>query len=224
MAKKIAVVGGTGDIGEGFSLRFAAEGYDVCVGSREKEKAEKAAENYRKKLKDERGIDASVKGLANGDAVKEVDIVVLAIPYDALKKTLDAMDKKFLEGKIVISPMVPMKKEEDGVLVYNRPAMGSAAEDVQNQLPKAKVVSAYHNVPAKSLADYGKPLEHYDVIMCGNDEGAKDCVAGLVKEMGARPYNAGPLNVSPMIEAITPLLIDTARFSKSEKPLSIKLV
>lgn len=224
MAKKIAVVGGTGDIGEGFSLRFAAKGYDVLVGSREKEKAEMAVETYKKKLKDHDGsIDVSMNGLANADAVKEADVIVLAIPYEHLQKTLDAMDKKYFEEKIVISPMVPMKKE-NGVFEYVRPAIGSAAEDVQVQLPKSKVVSAYHNVPAKSLADCAKPLENYDVIMCGNDDGAKETVAGFIKEMGARPYDAGPLTVSCMIESITPLLIDTARFSKSEKPLSINLV
>lgn len=223
MAKKIAVIGGTGDIGEGFSLRFAAKGYDILVGSREKEKAEVAADEYKKKIKEQCKTEASVRGLANADAVKEADVIVLAIPYEHLQKTLDAIDPKYFEDKIVISPIVPMKKE-NGVFEYTRPAIGSAAEDVQNHLPKSKVVSAYHNVPAKSLADCGKPLENYDVIMCSNDEGAKETVAGFIREMGARPYNAGPLKVSCMIESITPLLIDTAKFSKSEKPLSIKLV
>ncbi len=223
MAKKIAVVGGTGDIGEGFSLRFAAKGHDVLVGSREKEKAEVAADEYKKKIKEQCKIEASVRGLPNADAVKEADFVVLAIPYEHLQKTLDAIDAKYFEEKVVISPIVPMKKEA-GVFEYTRPAIGSAAEDVQSRLPKSKVVSAYHNVPAKSLADCGKPLENYDVIMCGNDDGAKEIVAGLIREMGARPYNAGPLKVSCMIEPITPLLINTAKFSKSEKPLSIKLV
>lgn len=223
MAKKIAVVGGTGDIGEGFSLRFAAKGYDVLVGSREKEKAEAAADEYKKKIREQCKIEGSMSGLANADAVREADVVVLAIPYEHLQKTLDAMDKGSFNEKIVISPMVPMKKE-DGVFVYNRPAIGSAAEDVQSQLPKSKVVSAYHNVPARSLADCVKPLENYDVIVCGNDDGAKETVSGFIREMGARPYNAGPLRASCMIESITPLLIDTAKFSKSEKPLSIKLV
>lgn len=223
MAKKIAVVGGTGDIGEGFSLRFAAKGCDVFVGSREKEKAEGAAEDYKRKIGEQCKIEASVRGLTNADAVREADFVVLAIPYEHLQKTLEAIDAKYFEEKVVISPIVPMKKE-DGVLVYNRPAIGSAAEDVQSRLPKSKVVSAYHNVPAKSLADCAKPLENYDVILCGNDESAKETVAGFIREMGAHPYNGGPLKVSCMIESITPLLIDTARFSKSEKPLSIKLV
>lgn len=220
---KIAVVGGTGGVGEGFSLRFAANGHDVYVGSREREKAETAAENYRQRLKNESKIEAKITGLPNADAVKVADVIVLAIPYEHLQKTLDTMEKKFLEEKIVISPIVPMK-EDDGVFGYAQPAIGSAAQDVQAQLPKSKVVSAYHNVPAKRLADYGKPLERYDVIMCGNDEGAKDAVAGFIKEMGAQPYNAGPLGVSCMIESITPLLRNAAKFSNSKKSLSIKLV
>lgn len=220
---KIAIVGGTGGIGEGFSLRFAAKGYEVLVGSREKEKAEGAADEYKKKIREQCKIEASIRGLANADAVREADFIVLAIKYEHLQKALGEIDAKYFEEKIVISPIVPMKKE-GGVLVYDGPAIGSAAEDVQSRLPKSKVVSAYHNIPAKSLADCGKPLENYDVIMCGNDDEAKETVAGFIREMGAKPYNAGPLKVSSMIESITPLLIDTARFSKSEKLLSIKLV
>ena len=43
---KIAVLGGTGHIGIGLSLRLAIAGYDVIVGSRKVEKAQQKAEEY----------------------------------------------------------------------------------------------------------------------------------------------------------------------------------
>ncbi len=39
----LAVLGGTGNEGRGLALRWAYAGYDVIIGSREQEKAERAA-------------------------------------------------------------------------------------------------------------------------------------------------------------------------------------
>jgi predicted dinucleotide-binding enzyme len=53
----LAVLGGTGNEGRGLALRWAHAGYDVIIGSREQEKAERTA--------------AELNGLLGKDAVQE---------------------------------------------------------------------------------------------------------------------------------------------------------
>jgi NADPH-dependent F420 reductase len=65
---KIAIIGGTGDIGEGLALRLAKQN-DVIIGSRDAAKAQEAANNYNKVLKD-RGMKDDIRGMSNEDAAK----------------------------------------------------------------------------------------------------------------------------------------------------------
>jgi len=41
---KIAIFGGTGDLGRGLAINFAAAGHEIVVGSRSQERADQAAE------------------------------------------------------------------------------------------------------------------------------------------------------------------------------------
>ncbi|MHA1835109.1 MAG: NAD(P)-binding domain-containing protein [Candidatus Baldrarchaeia archaeon] len=47
MAEKIAVIGGTGDLGFGLALRWAKAGKHIIIGSRKEEKAKKTVEKMR---------------------------------------------------------------------------------------------------------------------------------------------------------------------------------
>ena len=110
-------------------------------------------------------------------------------------------------NQLVISPVVPMSFGP--VVSYNPPDVGSAAIEIQNTLPDTvNVVSAYHNIPAKGLANFEKPLD-YDVVICGDNDEAKALTTKLTEEMPSlRAIDAGPLEISSMIEAITPLIIN----------------
>ncbi|TMI56243.1 hypothetical protein E6H15_01615, partial [Candidatus Bathyarchaeota archaeon] len=44
---RISVIGGTGDEGYGLALRWAKQGYEVVIGSRDPEKARSAANKIR---------------------------------------------------------------------------------------------------------------------------------------------------------------------------------
>ncbi|HXR12812.1 MAG TPA: NAD(P)-binding domain-containing protein, partial [Gaiellaceae bacterium] len=73
---KVAVVGGTGDFGLALAQRLAEAGENVVIGSRDAERArEKAAEA------------GAAGGATNADAVRGVDIVVLAVKADAALAT-----------------------------------------------------------------------------------------------------------------------------------------
>jgi predicted dinucleotide-binding enzyme len=77
---KIAVVGGTGDCGRGFILRWAQR-HEVIVGSRKADKAETCAEEVTEILEDW-GVDKPrVIGMDNGSAIEASNLVVLSRSY-----------------------------------------------------------------------------------------------------------------------------------------------
>ena len=55
MNEKIAVVGGTGDLGFGLALRWARAGVQISIGSRDEKKAQDAAERLKETLRRDGG-------------------------------------------------------------------------------------------------------------------------------------------------------------------------
>tara|TARA_Y100001970_G_scaffold120586_1_gene149471 strand:- start:1174 stop:1827 length:654 start_codon:yes stop_codon:yes gene_type:complete len=216
---KISLLGGTGSFAEGLVIRWAKVGHEVLIGSRTQEKADAAAAEINEKAK-EQGVEGNIVGMENGEAAKASEVVVVCLPPEYTRGTLEGIADSF-SNQIVISPVVPMKFGK--VVSYDPPEIGSAAIDIQDVLPDTvKVVSAYHNIPAKGLANFQKPLD-YDVVICGDDDEAKGVVAKLTEEMPSlKAIDAGALEISSMIEAITPLIINMNKKHKHE--FSIKFI
>ncbi|MEM4658410.1 MAG: NADPH-dependent F420 reductase [Candidatus Methanosuratincola sp.] len=202
----ISLLGGTGDIAEGLVLRWTKAGHKILIGSRSDEKAKGIAEEYNSKLRT-LGIPSDIEGMKNADAAANSEVVVISLPYEYTVETLGQIKGSFT-SQIVISPVVPMKKEGK-VFIYTPPPQGSAAEEIREALPAGvRLVSAYHNLPASELRKVEEEL-HYDVVLCGDDDEAKQVVARLTEDMPRlRALDAGPLRVSSMIEAMTPLIIN----------------
>ncbi len=204
---KIAILGGTGSIGEGFALRWA-EKHEILLCSREIDKAVSSAGKYTETLLNKGFLCCGITGCSNETAIGDADVVVLSVPYQGVVPLLKNL-KPCFSDQIVISLVVPMKKNK--WFEYTPPEQGSAALEIQEILPKtAKVVSAYHNVSAKKLAALESILD-YDVVVCGDDEMAKRTVMELTREIkNLRPLDGGGLASSYMIESLTPFLINLA--------------
>src|SRR5574341_978774 len=95
--RRIAVLGGTGKEGSGLAFRWANAGYSVIIGSRQAEKAQQAA----RELNDMLGGNL-VRGMANDDAAREAEIVVLTVPYEAHRATLESV-RPHLQGKLLVA-------------------------------------------------------------------------------------------------------------------------
>ncbi|MCZ7398703.1 MAG: NADPH-dependent F420 reductase [Candidatus Methanoperedens sp.] len=204
---KIAILGGTGSIGEGFALRWALK-HEISICSREIEKAVKAAGDYSGTLLSKGLLCCGITGCSNETAIGDADVVVLSVPYQGVVPLLKNL-RPYFKDQIVISLVVPMKKNK--WFEFTPPKQGSAALEIKDTLPESvKVVSAYHNISAKKLANLELSLD-YDVVVCGDDEGAKRTVMELTKEIKAlRPLDGGGLASSYMIESLTPFLINLA--------------
>src|SRR5262249_42804583 len=72
----LAIIGGTGALGTGLAMRWAAAGYSIVLGSRSREKAEAAA----REIKPDNGAPP-VRGDDNAGAARAADIIVIAVPF-----------------------------------------------------------------------------------------------------------------------------------------------
>ena len=205
----IALLGGTGDIGEGLALRWAYDtGHEVIVGSREAERAEGKAEEYATEL-DSRGVESSLAGDENGEAAARADVVVCAVPAYHLTDTIEAVADDLDDGDVLVSPAVGMKRDEDG-MHYNRPGAGSVTALAAGAAPDGvSVVGAFHNLAADRLANLDADLD-VDTLVVGDDD-AVDTVSALADDIeGLRPVSAGGIANAAEVEALTPLLINIA--------------
>ena len=205
---KIALVGGTGDIGTGFAVRWGQK-HEIIIGSRNVDKARESAATVLQLLE----AVGDVQGTDNASAVATADVVVLCVPYEHLASVTTGLSDSY-KSQLVISPVVPMIYNGK-FFQYQPPAEGSAALQARMLLPKdVRVVSAFHTICAAALQDIKRVMKA-DAFICGDDaEAIKIAVelAGEIKSL--RPLNAGPLAVSSMVESLTPFLLNVARKNK----------
>jgi len=219
---RIALLGGTGDIGEGLALRWASDtGHEVLIGSREADRAESKAEAYETSL-DSRGVEPSIEGLGNAEAAARAEVAVAAVPAYHLTDILDAVASGLDEETVVVSPAVGMKREKSG-FHYNRPGAGSVTALAAGAVPDSvPVVGAFHNLPAGRLADLDASFD-WDTPVFGDDTDAKATVTGLADDIeGVRAVDAGGLANAAEIESLTPLLINLARENDDLHDLGVK--
>jgi 8-hydroxy-5-deazaflavin:NADPH oxidoreductase len=198
----LAIIGGTGALGTGLAMRWAAAGYPVVLGSRSSEKAKAAARDI------EPGNGAPpVRGDDNAGAARAGDIVVIAVPFASHDAILDEI-RDAVAGRIVVDAVVPLVPPR--VSLVQLPAQGSAAQIAHERIgDKALVVSAFHNVSAAKLQAAG--AIDCDVLVFGNDRAARERVIALADAIGTRGIDGGPIANSVAAEALTSVLIGINR-------------
>jgi NADPH-dependent F420 reductase len=217
----VALLGGTGDIGEGLALRLARDtDHAVTIGSRDAEKAQATAKEYEEDLADH-GVEATIAGHENPDAAAEADIAVCCVPAYHLTDTIEAVADD-LGGAVLVSPAVGMKRDESG-MHYNPPGIGSVTQLAAATAPDGTpVAGAFHNLAAGRLADLDADID-WDVPIVASDETARDPVVSLVEDIdGLRPLVAGGLDNASEIEGLTPLLINLAQHNEGMHDLGVR--
>lgn len=209
---RVAVVGGTGEEGFGLASRWAMAGIETVIGSRERQRAEAAAERLRRLVP-----GAAVEGHENASAVENADIVVVTVPFSAQADIYKSL-RDHINDQVVIDATVPV-----GAAVGDKATHvlgvwdGSAAQQAAAILPKgSQVAAAFHSLAAAALSDLERPLEG-DVLVCGMKR-ARAAVEPLVAAIPhLRFVNAGPLENARIIEPITALLIGINRRYKTDR-------
>jgi NADPH-dependent F420 reductase len=220
---EIAILGGTGDIGEGLALRLAYHtNHDVLIGSRDAEKAANKAGAYETEL-DSRGVQTTIEGAANEDVATVADIVVLAVPPYYVDDTIEHVADELDEGDILVSPATGMDRDDDG-FHYAPPPAGSVTEHAASAVPEGvHLVGAFHNLAAGRLANLDAELG-VDTFVVGDDQDAKGIVTDVAEEIeDLRALDAGGLANAAEVESLTPLLVNVAANNDGMHDLGLEL-
>jgi NADPH-dependent F420 reductase len=205
---RIAILGGTGSFGHALAHRLAAAGGDdVVIGSRDVGRAEEAARAT--------GHDR-VTGATNNDAVRDADLVVLAVKADGALDT--ARDVADALGDTPLLSVATAIRFEKGVGALPDADALSLAERVQ-AIVQAPVAAGLHSIAASNLED---ELAEEDALICGDDARAKELALELARKLVAgRALDAGPLASARALEGMTAVIVNLNRRYKAHAGVRI---
>jgi NADPH-dependent F420 reductase len=211
----IGILGGTGDQGKGLARRLALAGHQVIIGSRRAERAQQAAADL-----GDLPTGPRVRGAENAVAARTADVVIVAVPWDGHRTTLEAL-RADLAGKVVIDCVNALGFDKQGA--YPLPIEeGSAAQQAAAVLTGSRVVAAFHHVSAVLLLDPEVDEMALDVLVLGDDREATDMVQALANRIpGMRGVYAGRLRNAGQVEALTANLISVNRRYKAHAGLRV---
>jgi NADPH-dependent F420 reductase len=219
---RIALLGGTGDIGQALALRWARDtDHEVLIGSRDPEKARAKAEEYETELASV-GVERDVKGFANEMAADRADVVVLAVPAFHVRDLVQDVADRIEDADVVVSPAVGMDRDDEG-FHYKPPKAGSVTRLVADAAPEGvPVVGAFHNLSADRLANLDVELD-LDTLVVGDDDDAVQTVIQLADQIdGLRALKAGGVANAAEVESLTPLLINLAMENEGMHDVGVK--
>ena len=182
----ITVVGASDSYARGFVTWAVAAEYHVTVVGPSRGQAEAFV----------RRIDAAMAAGPH-DPIAD-DIVFLAMPYT---RVLDARDfyGRQLDGKTVVDLTTPIDPETFEPI---HPKAGSAAQEIKNAQPGARVVKAFPpTFVGPQDGRQNSTAQTRDVYLAGDDAVAKHLVAQLFESGGLRSIDVGPLRRARELEA-----------------------
>ena len=204
MARKIAILGGTGPEGSGLANRLARAGEHIVIGSRDAGRAQETAQQLRNQI----GGAAQIEGADNAAAAAQCEIAVLTLPFSGQALLLKQLKGVWKPGTVVIDTTVPLAATVGGsptrmIGVWQVSAAQAAAELLP---PGISIAAAFQNLGAELLAGDG-PVD-CDVLVCSDDDNAKTVAMELATKIpGVRAMNGGKLENARIVESITALLI-----------------
>jgi 8-hydroxy-5-deazaflavin:NADPH oxidoreductase len=181
----IAIIG-AGKVGKALATSSLRAGHEVTLSASIPDHAAEAAKAT--------GAHAAH---SNTEAVKDAEIVIVAVPYDKLGDVFRGLGSA-VDDKVVIDATNHIDLENPGAVLSEL----SNAEEIQKRHPKVRVVKAFNTAFSVRMADptvNGTKLEGF---VAGDDQAAKEIVLELVESIGFRPIDAGPLVMARVLEGM----------------------
>ena len=189
---KVGVLG-SGDVAKVLAAGFLKHGHDVMMGTRS------AA-----KLADWETKNPTGRVGSFDDAAKFADLVVLAVKGTAAADALRAAGAENLTGKPVIDATNPLADAppKNGVLSFFTNLNESLMEILQTEFQGTRFVKAFNSVGNARMVnpqfEGGKPT----MFICGNDDGAKKAVTGILDQFGWETADMGKVEAARAIEPL----------------------
>jgi len=187
---KVAVIG-LGNIGSAVATNLVKANRPVIVSDRKIEKAK----TFSQKLGN-LAVPMEIPA-----AIKDADIVVFAIWFDAIKELLNKYATE-LQGKIIVDPSNPIAPDDKGGFKKIISERESAGEILSSLLPKnAKLAKTLGTLGVASLAgaSFQKP-EAAVLFYVTDDTSINADIEQLIRDNGFEPVRVGGIEQSIRIE------------------------
>jgi len=180
---KIGIIG-AGNIGATLANKLSVQGHDVKLAN--SRGPESIAELARK---------VGALAVDRQEAVREVDVIILSIPFDKHTELAELM-RDVPESVIVIdtSNYYPFRDGDIIEIREGKPESVYASEKVQRHL-----IKAWNAVLAETLKEKGQDAgspSRIAIPVAGDDSSAKSVVMELVSQSGFDAFDAGMLSES----------------------------
>lgn len=185
---KIAIIG-AGNVGGALGSGWAKHGHEVTFGVRDPKKTDAS-------------INAKVVSVM--EAAQSSDIIVLCVPAAAVPDALQSAGN--LANKIVLDATNPLLPDLSGLST----PPGTSGGEMVASLTTAPVVKIFNTTGYPNMANPDYHGTRATMLYCGDDANAKRIAAGLAKDLGFDPVDAGPLKHARLLEWLAVLWITLA--------------
>ena len=187
---KVGILG-SGDVAKALAAGFLSHGHEVMLGTRSPAKLTD--------WQQESGAHAHVGSFADTAAFGE--LLVLATLGTATLDAIALAGAANFDGKVVLDTTNPLRFDDAGphLAISGDDSLG---EQVQRALPNAHVVKAFNTVGNGLMVNPRFPDGPADMFLAGDDPGAKQRAAGVVRDFGWNAVDLGPIESSRYLEAM----------------------
>lgn len=201
---KIGVIG-TGNVGKALAKGFSKGGHEIKLGSRHPSKTDVPKSCV---IDEPRAV------------VKWSELTALAVPHSSTKDAIMSIGPETFAGKIVLDVTNALGPGMELAIGCTT----SAAEEIAQMLPKARVVKAFNTVFAPNQSTGSIGGQQLTLFVAGDDLTAKQAVMKLGEEIGFESVDAGPLKAARYLEPMGVEMIKLGLVQKMGTSIGYKLV
>ena len=183
---KVAIIG-AGNVGSALATSITRAGHDVLITSRDPEDAASVAA-----ASGARAVESAVT------AAKEADVIIPAVGFADIGEVATE-----IAGSAAGKPVVDVTNRIGfGAEGPEIDTTSSNAEELATLLPKSFVIKAFNTLFASNQVDPIAEGVQLDGYVAGDDTSAKAKVLELVRSIGLRPIDVGPLARARQLEGL----------------------
>ncbi len=201
---KVAILG-TGRVGKAIAKGLSKTKHEVTFGSRDPSHAD---------------VPPGMKVETLTKAAQWAEAAILAVPFSAVKTTVESVGPGNLRGKTVVDPTNVLAPSGDLALGFST----SGAEELARLVPEANVVKAFNTIFAKNMSSGHVAGQALTLAVAGDDPKAKAAVMTLGRDIGFEPVDAGPLKAARYLEPLGKHIISLAFDQKLGTDIGYRLV
>jgi predicted dinucleotide-binding enzyme len=189
---KVGIIG-SGDVAKALAAGFLRHGHTVTLGTRDA-----------RKLADWAAAHAGAKVGSFADAARFGEAIVLAVKGAVALDALALAGADSLAGKTVMDATNPIADAppDKGVLRFFTTPDESLMERLQRAFPDAHFVKAFSSVGNAKMVNPQYAGGRPTMFICGNDDGAKRQVAGILDQFGWETLDCGGAEAARAIEPL----------------------